>query len=262
MTVSPNGADLFVTGSGDHYDGYYTLLLSTANGQEAWMTFSRVAPHERISESPTAITVNAGSSIVYVTGAQGTVALNTSDGSTLWKKYAPGALGISLALSQDSSVLAVVGCESMSAHYYQCSSTKLTAYNASTGAVLWALRDDDATWVTASRTGPQMFVASDESGHNMITAFDVAQGTHRTRLWRIPAISGQLALNRNGSTLVAGLGTGTVATYDAATGALSSTFTYTFAGSVSAMAISTDASKLFVLGGGSSPGYLTTAYGL
>jgi len=258
MAVSPNGSYLVLTGS-SRGEGYVTSSFSTVTGAMDWTVSSLLPPRNYHSEPPVGIVVSPGSSTVFVTGTQGTVALSMDEGQMLWKRYAPGAVGTSLAVSQDGSVLVVVGCQPP-VRQERCSSTQLTAYNAATGAYRWSI-NDDATSVIANPGGPQMFVATGAPGHTEITAYDIAMGT-RTQLWRTPSAGGQLALNRKGTTVFAGLGTGTVAGYDAATGAVTASVTYTFAGTERAMAISTNGSKLFVTGTGSSPGYLTTAYRL
>lgn len=270
MTVTPDGYDVLLTGNAK-FEGYVTTMITAQDGKVDWTVSSVLPPRNFYYEPPVAITVSPDDSTAFVTGTQGTVALSLDGGQMLWKRYAPGSVGPSLAVSQDSSVLVVAGCQPP-VRNQRCSATKLTAYNAATGGYLWSLADD-ATSVVASPAGPQMFVATDMPGHDAITAYDIATGT-RTQLWQAPSVGGQLALNRKATTVFAGVSStrlssesGTVAGYNASTGALSSTAPYTFAGYGQAMAISANGSKLFVTGtapsaGPPSPGYLTTAYGL
>jgi hypothetical protein len=250
ITATQNG--LFVT-SPD-----YGATFFTAAGVELWSAHNQM-PYCSRGCYPSAVAASPDGSTVFVTGTRGTVAFAAGDGAVLWQRYVATAVGFSLVVSQDSATLLIAGCHPP-LRPPRCPSTMLAAFDAVSGLLLWKLADG-AQWVIASPHGPEVFVASDNSGHYMITAYDVVNGV-RTQLWRTTSISGQLAVSRNGAKVIAGLGTSSVAAYNAANGATLWATSYNYPGGVRAMTVNAGASELFVTGDSGSASYLTLAYRL
>jgi WD40 repeat protein len=258
MAVSPTGSQLFITGV-QKCACYFTTAYNSSDGTLAWQQESIVSRHTVQYEFPSALAVSPNDETLFVTGAQGTIAMESfGAGETQWKRYSAGAVGKSLAVSQDSSTLLVAGCDAMAQRHHQCSANDLTAYDAATGKRLWVLADG-ADQVVASPSGPQVFVGADVSGHSALAAYDVASGV-RTELWQVPSVSGQVEVSPKGQTVFV-VGAARIAAYDAATGARLWTASYSYPGTNPVLALSANGAKLVVTGQ-EDGGYLTMAYRL
>jgi WD40 repeat protein len=258
LAVSPDGSQVFLTGF-ERSGGYVTSAFSASSGTQEWTVFSILTPHRVHYQFPSALAVSPDNSTVFVTGTQGTIALEARGaGATLWERHSAGAVAKSLAVSHDSSVLLAAGCDARPQLHPLCTSNALTAFNAATGMKLWSL-PDGADQVVASPAGPQMFVGAEQSGSPVLAAYDVASGVH-TKLWQTATIAGQVLVSRNGQAVFV-VGTNTIAAYNPSSGAELFSVGYSYPGSSPVIAVSGNGSKLFITGDDNG-GYLTAAYRL
>lgn len=257
MAVSPDG-QVFLTGV-EKYAGYVTSAFDASDGTQEWGVFSTLPRHLVHYEIPSALAVSSAGSTVFVTGTQGTIALETrAGGATLWQRHSAGSVGKALAVSSDSSVLLVAGCDATPQRHPLCRSNALTGYSAATGMKLWSL-PDGADQVVASPAGPQVLVGAEKSGKPVLAGYDMARGV-RTELWQTPTISGQIEVSPNGQAVFV-VGTAGIAAYDVSTGTQLWTASYSYPGSSPTTALSASGSKLFVTGD-KDGGYLTAGYRL
>jgi outer membrane protein assembly factor BamB len=149
VAVSPNGNAVFVTGTSTSptttVTDDATVAYNAATGAQLWVKrHSRVpslqpAYHDSVAVSPTGGTV-------YVTGTTGsagtsggdydTIAYNAATGAQLWaKRHSSNGGANSMAISPDGSTVFVTGPA-----FRQARGTGYgtVAYNAATGAQLWA----------------------------------------------------------------------------------------------------------------------------
>jgi sugar lactone lactonase YvrE len=148
VAVSPSGKTVFVTGESDSKDflaQYATVAYNAATGAQLWVERYGSVPeldpayHNSVAVSPTSgavyvtgITDSAGTS----GGVYATVAYNAVTGAQLWAERYSGLGGAnSVAVSPDGSTVFVTGNifrEGGGVGY------GTVAYNAATGAQLWA----------------------------------------------------------------------------------------------------------------------------
>jgi Tol biopolymer transport system component len=248
LGVSPDGSKLFVTGesggsTGDH--DYATVAYDAATGAQLWT--SRYDGPMNSLDAAYALGVGPDGSKLFVTGYSAgsgsyqyaTVAYDAAAGTKLWvSRYAgPGCCfdaAYALGVGPDGSKVFVTGQS-----YSSTGSTDYAtvAYDAATGAKLWAKRYD----------GP---------GNNWDFARALGVGPDGSKVF----VTGQ-SDSSTGSTDYA-----TVA-YNAATGARLWTSRYAGPGNGSdkayALGVSPDGSKLFVTGqsdGSTGDDYATVAY--
>jgi WD40 repeat protein len=204
VAVSPDGKAVFVTGySGSQTSGgydYATVAYNPATGAQLWVKRYAGPAGDDFAHSMT-----VSGSTVYVTGSSigtnngydyATVAYNAATGAQLWAKRYTGAPNgnrgaNSVAASPDGKTVFVTGSS------YAGSTTDYdyatVAYNAATGAQLWAKRytgpgsgDDQAYSVAASPDGKTVFVTGYSSGTTAgqvdyaTVAYNAATGA---RLW-------------------------------------------------------------------------------
>ena len=204
VAVSPGGTRVFVTGSsqgtGSGQDSA-TVAYNAATGAQLWA--QRYNGPANGNDYALSVAVSPGGTRVFVTGSsQGavsggdyaTVAYSASTGTRLWARRYNGPANrddgaSSVRVSPGGTKVFVTG-DSQGARSHQDYAT--VAYNASTGAQLWAQRyngpangDDHASSVRVSPGGTKVFVTGDSqgagSGYDYATvAYSAATGT---RLW-------------------------------------------------------------------------------
>jgi glucose dehydrogenase len=199
MSLSPDGARLFVTGTlvgSTGANDYATVAYDASTGSRIWVKRYGGAGYD----VATALGMSPDGSTVFVTGAFGvgtrydfvTVAYDTSTGAKLWAEQHRGATegaAKALGVSPDGGTVFVTGTSatrSGSADYLTI------AYDASTGAEVWASRfngpadgTDAATALTISPDGSRIFVTGSivgwGGGRDYDTlAYDTADGA---KLW-------------------------------------------------------------------------------
>ena len=293
VAVSPDSSTVYVTGTprGEGPAAYRTIALNAATGAEAWVASTSFPPLFR--HQATAIAASPDGSAVFETGQNGTVALNASNGATLWQdnyklrwNRSPGAV----AVSPTSSIVYVTGGAQIGGH----GAALTIAYNAATGARVWRAiyegpgdRTGGGRSLVLSPDGSKLFITAslfrtDGTQEFNTLGYDAATGT---RLWsavyagppKLNAIPEAVAVSPDGSAVFV---TGFV---DTSSGAQYATVGYAtatgaqlwqarLAGLPSAstiplsVTVSPDSSKVFVTGASSQnpvwgPGeYLTVAY--
>jgi outer membrane protein assembly factor BamB len=295
VAVSPDGSTVFVTGHSD--DGalgidYATVAYNAATGARKWVkTYNGPGNSD---DSATAVAVSPSGSAVFVTGSSGsaaaTVAYNPVTGARLWvaRFSRPGGYASqasALTVSPDGTMVVIAGANIVSSGDYAT-----VAYNASTGARLWAEDysgpghgDDEAASVAISPTGDAVYVTGESWGRSQVydyatVAYDAATGAQQwAARYNGPAsIGGQataVAASPDGSTVFvtgqADAGSGDYATvaYNAATGAQRWVKLYNGPADgpdgALAMAISPTGSTVYVTGdsdGTANTNYATLAY--
>jgi DNA-binding beta-propeller fold protein YncE len=302
VAVSPDTTRVFVTGlrsgSGTSYD-YATVAYDAVSGAHLWgRSFN--GPEDGYDKA-TAIGVSPDGSRVFVTGFVtepgalnddfGTVSYDAATGTILWTRTYDGSGGASdeassLAVSPDGTRVFVTGTT-----YSSSADTDYAtlAYDATTGATLWAMRTSRPGWdypnaVAASPDGSTVFVTGKGQGDYATVAYDAATGSTRwTTLYGASGRGGEahsLAVSPDGTRVFA---TGwiypefsaplahyddyaTVA-YDATTGAIVWTDLYDPGHSkdlAHATSVSPDGTRVFVTGESEMPAtrkdYATIAY--
>jgi outer membrane protein assembly factor BamB len=185
---------VFVTGRAD---GYVTVAYNAATGAQRWAARYNGPGNGGAARS---VAVSPTGNRVFVTGTSlgragtyqyATVAYNAATGARLWvKRYHHGPLDLqgagSVAVSPTGNKVYVTGnCQADGLPGYADYAT--VAYNAATGAQLWATRyngpgDDRAAAVAVSPTGDKVYVTgSPNSTDDYATlAYNAATGA---QLW-------------------------------------------------------------------------------
>jgi outer membrane protein assembly factor BamB len=167
VAVSPDGGTVFVTGVGTR--GYATVAYNAATGAQLWVKDHSTGVAYSVAVSPTG-------NEVFVTGQDGfldyaTVAYDAATGAQLWaKRYispAVGARANAVAVSPDGGTVFVTGYSDGTSSGEDYATV---AYNAATGAQLWAKRytgpgnnTDDAHSVAVSPDSKTVFVTGESS---------------------------------------------------------------------------------------------------
>jgi DNA-binding beta-propeller fold protein YncE len=155
VAVSPDRGTVFVTGSdnaGSDGEDYVTVAYSAVTGAQLWVSRYDGAAHG--NDYASKVAVSPGGSTVYVTGWSigtgsiyyydwATVAYNAATGAQLWVRRHSSRYGTSgasaLAVSPGGGTVFVTGFS----HGATSDDDYLTiAYNAATGARLWARRSN------------------------------------------------------------------------------------------------------------------------
>ncbi len=156
VAVSPDGATVFVTGASaggpesDHSDDYATVAYRASDGTQLWV--ARFNGPTNSGDFANAVSVARDGSALFVTGtsfagpfdsvsSMTTVAYSASDGAQLWvKNWSPpsccnyGGTAIVSPGGNRVFVTGLVQSKAVTAQY------GTVAYNATTGARLWARR--------------------------------------------------------------------------------------------------------------------------
>jgi hypothetical protein len=183
LGVSPDGSTVFVTGGsrgpgGYGYD-YATLAYDASNGSKLWA--ARYDGPGNGAAQASELGVSPDGSTVFVTGHSkgsttrwdyATLAYDSATGTRLWaKRYGPPSVddtATAIGVSPDGSAVFVTGSSrgSMTRSDYAT-----LAYDASTGAKLWATRydgpandDDEAVGLGVSPDGSSVFVTGVSQG--------------------------------------------------------------------------------------------------
>jgi 6-phosphogluconolactonase (cycloisomerase 2 family) len=197
VAVSPSGSTVFVTGySWDGPLGYddTTIAYNAATGAQQWVKIYN-SPGDN-GDFAYSLAVSPTGGAVFVTGVSGqyatTVAFNTSTGAQLWAKSYNNPAG---TRSQSNSVTVSPSGKTVFVTGYSVTTTIdyiTVAYNAATGAQVWAKRyngtgnsDDQATSVTVSPAGSAVYVTGKSTGTNGVydyatVAYNAATGA---QLW-------------------------------------------------------------------------------
>jgi outer membrane protein assembly factor BamB len=263
IAVSPDGSEVFAAAAAEPAGGgpFNNLLVafSAATGAIIWTAGAGVVdPVDGLAVSP-------DGSAVFTTSATDTIAYDPATGTPLWT----AAGGRSVAAAPDGSAVYVAGATPVGTGGNTAYLT--TAYNAATGATLWASQfnvpkgSSGADAVTAS--GSAVFVTGGttiggEPFHVGTVAYDAATGE---RLWarviKFPSVSTGIAASPDGSTVyvlnsanVTGSGTAfATEAYAATNGASRWTAHYQgpVAGSLSLpehLAVSPDGARVYITG--------------
>jgi DNA-binding beta-propeller fold protein YncE len=214
VTVSPDGRTVFVAGSGADATGgygYITIAYNAASGHRRWDT--HYAGPVGSGDFAHSVAISPTGKTVFVTGYSlgtrdgydyATVAYNAATGAQRWAKRYNGATNgergaNSVAVSPNGKAVFVTGSiYTGKASNYDYATV---AYNAATGAQLWAGRysgraagDDQAYSVAVSPTGKAVFVTGYSQGPE--GTYDYAtiayKATTGARLW-VTRLAGPLA---------------------------------------------------------------------
>jgi len=304
ITPSPDGSMVFVTGASHgsfNASDYTTIAYDASTGRVVWAGRYR-GPANGL-DTPLSIAAGPDGSKVFVTGYgywtltsadYSTVAYDARTGAVLWTRRYDGTGGddfaSSIGTSPDGSAVFVTG---LSAGSDTASDYATIAYDASSGAVLWARRyngpangDDSAAALAASPDGSAVFVTGSSTGSTsssdyLTIAYDASSGALRwARRFNGPGNgddrAAALGLGAGGGEVfVTGSSLGVLSSFDYATvaydgpsGAVLWTRQYDGPGSdydyATSVTASPDGSAVYVTG--SSPGsggvndYATVAY--
>jgi hypothetical protein len=199
LAVSPGGETVFVTGfshGATSDDDYVTIAYNAATGATRWLRRYN-GPGNSVDQAY-AVAVSPGGGTVYITGASigstgawdyATIAYSAATGATRWVRRYSSSYGTSqghaLAVSPGGGTVYVTGFSDGSASQEDYLTV---AYNAVTGARLWARRyngpgngTDEATSVAVSPGGTTVYVtgysAGAASGNDYATvAYNAATG--------------------------------------------------------------------------------------
>jgi PQQ-like domain len=215
VAVSPDGSSVYVTGGP-------TVAYAAATGAMRWESAGTTVTGSKTVVSP-------GGSAVFVTGTSpgsggstdyGTAAYDSATGAQLWTAsyHGPGTgsdAADAIAVSPDGSQVFVTGESSNGTGSTTGFAT--VAYDASTGAQLWAARYDgpaagldDAVAVAVSPDGSKVFITGHSLGANGISgfttlAYQAATGatvwTQRYNQGNRNATAAALVLSPDGSTV-------------------------------------------------------------
>jgi PQQ-like domain len=273
VAVSPDGSSVYVTGGP-------TVAYAAATGAMRWESAGTTVTGSKTVVSP-------GGSAVFVTGTSpgsggstdyGTAAYDSATGAQLWTAsyHGPGTgsdAADAIAVSPDGSQVFVTGESSNGTGSTTGFAT--VAYDASTGAQLWAARYDgpaagldDAVAVAVSPDGSKVFITGHSLGANGISgfttlAYQAATGatvwTQRYNQGNRNAAAAALLLSPDGSTVyVTGAShssqgqDATTLAYAAATGARQWTAQYDgpvgTGNSPEAMTVAPNGASVFVTG--------------
>jgi outer membrane protein assembly factor BamB len=238
VAVSPDGATVFVTGTSDGGSGsgwdYATVAYRASDGAQLWVT--RYNGPANFRDSAAAVSVARDGTKVFVTGTSAdgsnsgyaTVAYGASDGAQLWvKRWAPASCCNYYAaaiVSPGGNRVFVTGhvqSQAVTAEY------GTVAYNATTGARLWARRyaGSGATAIAVSPDLKKVYVTGQSHINYGTLAYSARTGT---LLWarfygsrRGNDFAHSVAVSPGGRVVVTGITWSSATGYDYATVAYS-----------------------------------------
>ena len=203
VAVSPGGGTVFVTGfshGATSDDDYVTIAYNAATGATRWLRRYN-GPGNSVDQAY-AVAVSHGGGTVYITGASvgstgawdyATIAYSAATGATRWVRCYNSSYGTSqghaLAVGPGGETVYVTG---YSAGASSAEDYLTVAYNAVTGARLWARRydgpgngTDEARSVAVSPGGTTVYVTGHSAGATSAddyatVAYNAATGT---KLW-------------------------------------------------------------------------------
>ncbi len=240
IAVSPNGKSVYVTGQSDSTASgvprFVTVAYNAANGAQLWA--KRCSGIAGSTDMPNRVAVSPNGKTVFVTGVSVneispkpftddlTIAYSAATGAQLWAKRYSGALDVAngyynaLAVSPSGKLVFVAGIQTDASAIGDGYET--IAYNAATGARVWAKRYTSAGGadsVAVSPNGSTVFVTgesySTSEGIGYATvAYNAATGAQRWAKSYIGAegatpraLAYAVAVSPNGGTVyVTGLG--------------------------------------------------------
>jgi len=215
VAVSPNGKTVFVTGaaaSGCCSADYATMAYNAATGTQLWIKRYRTGGTG--ASIATEVVVNPNGNTVYVTGGSAglyaTLAYNAATGAQRWaKRFAGYGSDASVAVSPNGKDVLV--SEGSTSALTNDGSYVTAAYNAATGAQLWAKRysgskgygDGSAHAMAVSPNGLTVLVTGvfyDEDGSAAYAtiAYNVANGVQRWVNWYVSPTGDSTADGANG----------------------------------------------------------------
>jgi WD40 repeat protein len=224
VTVSPSGATVFVTGQGatSSQPDYATIAYNATTGAQLW-----VARYEYPASSvgtATSVAVSPSGKSVFVTGyyeaaasaGYATIAYDAANGKQLWvKRYSPAGgsdAAYSAAVSPSGKTVYVTG--GVYGGGGEGSEDYATiAYNAASGAQLWAKRYSPggtsyAHAVAVSPSGKTVYVTGISAGDFATVGLNAVTGA---QLWvKRYAGAGIAALPGGGLSMAVSRATGTV----------------------------------------------------
>ena len=214
VVVSPDSSTVYATGT--TFNGYCTVAYNATTGAVRWHASYQTG--QFIHPTANSLALSPDGADLFVTGTAGTVAYAASTGAQLWSDHYKQRWGRDdehVVVSPDSSTVFVAGATSVTKPEHFLT----VAYNAATGAQLWAAQlspstfDSLATSVAVSPDGSMVFVAGTSLGNGgtppttyLTIAYDASTGT---ALWvRHSAGNGgnfatlpSLAVSQDGSTV-------------------------------------------------------------
>ena len=226
VAADPRGGSVFVTGISDggaSADDYATVAYNAVTGSKLWASRYN-GPGNGIDEAAS-MAVSPDGTKVFVTGQSqagsideyATVAYNAATGAQLWVRryHGPGngdSMAFSAGVSPDGTRVFVTGTSWGGASRYDFATL---AYNAATGAQMWASRfndhtnnSDTALSLAVSPTGNAVYVTGQRTAgigfHYETAAYNATTGAQK---WsRVSTISGDnaaesVAVSPNGGTV-------------------------------------------------------------
>jgi WD40 repeat protein len=252
VAVSPDGTKVFVTGTSEtQFDGSpqdATVAYNAATGAQLWASRYSAAVGTDVAVSP-------DGTKVFITGRTelndhprfATVAYNAATGALLWARLYGSGVGLfgaaagSLAVSPDGSRVVVTGYNSGTGGTAADADYATVAYNAATGAQLWARSyngpgngRDQATSVTVSPSGRVFVTGYSYGGASRLADYATVAyaGASGAQVW-VARYNGPASLDdsataiifspRQGRVIVTGNSTGASSGQDYATVAYNTT---------------------------------------